>query len=60
MNGAGLMNGIFRPEGTVVVQLVPYGANGLNFEDFAQLLNAQGPYLEWHNTHKELTRVLKS
>ncbi|XP_014665297.1 PREDICTED: uncharacterized protein LOC106807479 [Priapulus caudatus] len=56
MNGAGLMNAIFRREGSVAVQLVPYEATQLNFGDFGTLLKAQGPYLEWHNKHKELTK----
>ncbi|XP_013403104.1 protein O-linked-mannose beta-1,4-N-acetylglucosaminyltransferase 2-like isoform X1 [Lingula anatina] len=54
MNGAGLMNGIFLPEGSVAVQLVPYNAS-LNFKQFGEILKARGGYLEWHNSHKELT-----
>ena len=55
MNGAGLINGLFLPQGGVNVQLVPYKAQ-LNFVEFGSLLSARGPYLEWHNQHENLNR----
>lgn len=55
MNGAGLVNALYLPKGSVAVQLVPYKAQ-LNVEEFANLLKARGPYLEWHNNHPELDR----
>lgn len=53
MNGAGLVNALYLPKGSVAVQLVPYKAQ-LNVDEFANLLKARGPYLEWHNNHPEL------
>uniref|UniRef100_A0A4Q8K6M3 U10-Liphistoxin-Lth1a_1 n=1 Tax=Liphistius thaleban TaxID=1905330 RepID=A0A4Q8K6M3_9ARAC len=53
MNGAGLINGLFLPKTSVAVQLVPYKAQ-LNVNEYANLLKARGPYLEWHNSHPEL------
>ena len=55
MNGAGLMNALFRPEHAVAVQLVPYKA-ALNHVMFGKLLATVGPYMEWHNAHPQLHR----
>lgn len=56
VNGAGLMNGLYLPPYAVVVQMVPYKAV-VNFREFGLLLKARGPYMEWHNTHENLTRT---
>lgn len=56
VNGAGLMNGLYLPPYGVVVQIVPYKAV-VNFREFGLLLKARGPYVEWHNTHENLTRT---
>lgn len=48
MNGAGLTNCLFLPAGAVAIQLVPYNAKNLNFEEFGILLKSRGHYLEWH------------
>ncbi|XP_064619968.1 protein O-linked-mannose beta-1,4-N-acetylglucosaminyltransferase 2-like [Lineus longissimus] len=53
MNGAGLINALFAPPFTCAVQLVPYEAQ-TNHKAFGTLLTAKGPYLEWHNQHKDL------
>ncbi|XP_064609506.1 protein O-linked-mannose beta-1,4-N-acetylglucosaminyltransferase 2-like [Liolophura sinensis] len=58
MNGAGLTNAIYLPRTSVAVQLVPYNAS-LNFRDFGVWLSSRGPYLEWHNTHPELSETDK-
>lgn len=58
MNGAGLTNAIYLPRTSVAVQLVPYNAS-LNFREFGVLLSSRGPYLEWHNTHPELSETDK-
>jgi len=51
MNGAGLINALYMPSDSVVIQLVPYQAQ-LNFKEYGQLLRLRGPYLEWHNNHE--------
>lgn len=53
MNGAGLTNAIYLPSGAVAIQLVPYEGDELNVHEFQMLLEARGPYLEWHNVHPE-------
>lgn len=52
MNGAGLMNALYLPPYAVAIQMVPYEAN-VNWEYFGKILTARGPYLEWHNEHKD-------
>ncbi|XP_023241449.1 protein O-linked-mannose beta-1,4-N-acetylglucosaminyltransferase 2-like [Centruroides sculpturatus] len=59
INGAGLTNALYLPESSVAVQLVPYKAQ-LNVDEFATLLKARGPYLQWDNTHSELNSPTKS
>ncbi|KAK6179932.1 hypothetical protein SNE40_012179 [Patella caerulea] len=54
MNGAGLTNALYLPPGAVAIQMVPYKAQ-VNFAEFAKLLKARGPYLEWHNKHEHLS-----
>ena len=57
MNGAGLINALFRKPCAAAVQLVPYQAP-LNYHEFGLLLRATGgPYLEWHNLHAEHMRI---
>lgn len=56
VNGAGLMNALFRCRGCVAIQLVPYNATQLNFKEFGKLLRVEGPYLEWHNKHEHLSK----
>jgi hypothetical protein len=51
VNGAGLSNGLYLPEGAVSVQLVPFGAD-VNWKEFGDLLKIRGPYLEWFNKHE--------
>jgi protein O-GlcNAc transferase len=53
MNGAGLMNAIYLPEGAVAIQLAPYNATQLNVNEFGKVLKSRGPYMEWRNTHAE-------
>ena len=52
LNGAGLMNALYLPSYAVSIQLVPY-QSPLNFVEYGDLLKTRGPYLEWHNKHKE-------
>lgn len=59
INGAGLINALYLPPGAVAVQMVPYKAP-LNFHEFGTVLRARGPYIEWHNMHKENTVVAAS
>ena len=58
VNGAGLMNGLYLPPYGVAVQIVPYEAK-VNFKEFGALLRSRGPYIEWHNTHEDLTRTTR-
>ena len=53
MNGAGLMNALFRPRHAVAVQLVPFKAQ-VNHLEFGKILQSVGSYLVWHNTHLNL------
>ena len=53
MNGAGLMNAIYLPDGAVAIQLAPYNATQINIDEFGRVLKSRGPYLEWRNTHAE-------
>jgi protein O-GlcNAc transferase len=48
MNGAGLINALYLPRDAVAIQLVPYKSL-VNYDEFGQILQARGPYLEWHN-----------
>lgn len=50
------MNALYLPPTSVAVQLVPFNAS-VNFNEFGALLKGRGPYMEWHNSHRELTRV---
>ena len=52
VNGAGFMNALYLPPNGVAIQLAPYNTT-LNIGTYAELMKARGPYLEWHNTHKE-------
>ncbi|ESP05688.1 hypothetical protein LOTGIDRAFT_228161 [Lottia gigantea] len=52
MNGAGLMNAIYLPPGSVTIQLVPYKAE-VDHKKQAAIYSARGPYLEWHNEHED-------
>ncbi|GAB6032171.1 hypothetical protein CHUAL_010820 [Chamberlinius hualienensis] len=54
MNGAGLINALYLPSNSVTVQMVPYAAQ-LNYIEYGKLLEARGPYIEWHNNHKNNT-----
>ncbi len=58
INGAGLMNGIYLPPHGVVIQLVPYEAH-VNHVQYGELLKARGPYMIWHNSHKDLHRTIQ-
>lgn len=55
MNGAGLMNAIYLPEGAVAIQLSPFNATQLNVNEFGRVLQSRGPYLEWRNGHPEMS-----
>lgn len=55
MNGAGLINALYLPLKSVAVQLVPYKAQ-LNYSEYKRLLKARGPYLDWYNTHSNLSQ----
>ena len=55
-HGAELLNAIYMPAGSVTIQLVPYKARSLPVDTYAQLLRANGPYLEWQNKNERMTR----
>ena len=49
------MNCVFLPFDSVCIQLTPYKAK-VNTREYGEVLKARGPYLEWENTHLNLTR----
>lgn len=55
-HGAELLNAIYMPAGSVTIQLVPFKAKSLPVSTYAQLLRANGPYLEWQNKNERMTR----
>lgn len=55
-HGAELLNALYMPPDSVTVQLVPFGAKSLPISSYAQLLRANGPYLEWQNMNERMSR----
>ena len=55
-HGAELLNALYMPPDSVTVQLVPFGAKSLPIGSYAQVLRANGPYLEWQNMNERLSR----
>lgn len=55
-HGAELLNALYMPPDSVTVQLVPFGAKSLPVGSYAQVLRANGPYLEWQNMNERLSR----
>lgn len=55
-HGAELLNAIYMPTDSVTVQLIPFGAKSLPVDAYAQLLRANGPYLEWQNSNERMSR----
>ena len=56
VHGSELLNAIYMPEGSVSVQLIPYDVQGLSTKRYAEILRANGPYLEWENYHEANSR----
>ena len=59
INGAGLMNCIYLPRHSTCIQMTPYKAS-VNTHQYGLVLKSRGPYLEWENTHENMTRVQPS
>ena len=55
-HGAELLNALYMPADSVTVQLVPFGSKSLPVSEYAQLLRANGPYLEWQNRNERMSR----
>ena len=55
-HGTELLNALYMPPDSVTVQLVPFGAKSLPIGSYAQVLRANGPYLEWQNMNERLSR----
>ena len=55
-HGAELLNALYMPPDSVTVQLVPFGSKSLPVAEYAQLLRANGPYLEWQNMNERMSR----
>lgn len=55
-HGAELLSAIYMPEGAVTIQLIPYSAKLLPTQEYAQILQAVGPYLEWQNRNERMSR----
>ena len=55
-HGAELLNSLYMPPESVTVQLVPYRARSLPVKSYAELLRANGPYLEWENGNERMSR----
>ena len=55
-HGAELFNSLYMPPDSVTIQLIPYRARSLPVNSYAQVLKANGPYLEWQNGNERMTR----
>lgn len=55
-HGAELLNALYMSPGSVTIQLVPYNARNLPIATYAELLRANGPYLEWQNGNERMSR----
>jgi hypothetical protein len=55
-HGAELLNALYMPADSVTIQLVPFGSKSLPVSEYAQLLRANGPYLEWQNKNERMNR----
>ena len=55
-HGAELLNALYMPPDSVVIQLVPYRSRNLPVTTYAELLQARGPYLEWQNGNERMSR----